>query len=70
VEWIFEARWVEDRNRWTSSGVAAGMDMAISLISHLHGSASADEVADGVEYDWHRDSSWDPFAAKALDASG
>src|ERR1700722_6070479 len=24
VEWIAQARWVEDRDRWTSSGVAAG----------------------------------------------
>jgi transcriptional regulator GlxA family with amidase domain len=69
VEWIFEARWVEDRNRWTSSGVAAGMDMALALIGHLHGSASTDEVAESVEYGWHQDASWDPFAAKARDAS-
>ncbi len=64
VEWVPEARWVEDRNRWTSSGVAAGMDMALALIAHLHGEAVAVEVADRVEYEWHRDASWDPFAAK------
>ena len=28
VEWVPSARWVADRDRWTSSGVAAGMDMA------------------------------------------
>jgi transcriptional regulator GlxA family with amidase domain len=33
VEWIPEAHWVEDRDRWTSSGVAAGMDMALALIA-------------------------------------
>lgn len=37
VEWVPEARWIEDRTRWTSSGVAAGMDMALALIGRLHG---------------------------------
>lgn len=64
VEWLPEARWVEDRNRWTSSGVTAGMDMALALIENLHGGDVALRVADQVEYDWHRDSTWDPFAAK------
>lgn len=63
VHWIRQARWVADHDRWTSSGVAAGMDMTLALIAHLHGDELAARVADGVEYDWHRDSSWDPFAA-------
>lgn len=53
-----------DRDRWTSSGVAAGMDMTLALIAHLHGEKLAGLVADGVEYDWQQDSTWDPFAAK------
>lgn len=64
VEWVRQARWVADRDRWTSSGVAAGMDMTLAVIAHLHGNDLASEVADGVEYDWHRDPAWDPFAAK------
>lgn len=64
VEWVPEARWVVDRNRWTSSGVAAGIDMALALIAHVHGDTFAHAVADGTEYDWHTDASWDPFAAK------
>ena len=36
TEWVPQARWVEDRDRWTSSGVAAGMDMALALIARLH----------------------------------
>jgi transcriptional regulator GlxA family with amidase domain len=64
VMWVPEARWVEDRSRWTSSGVAAGIDMALGLIAHLHGEDLASGVADRVEYEWHRDSSWDPYAAK------
>jgi transcriptional regulator GlxA family with amidase domain len=64
VEWVPEARWVVDRNRWTSSGVAAGIDMALALIAHVYGSEVAYSVADGTEYDWHVDPDWDPFAAK------
>jgi transcriptional regulator GlxA family with amidase domain len=64
VEWVPQARWVADRNRWTSSGVAAGIDMALAFIAHLHGEELALDVADGAEYEWHRDASWDPFAAK------
>lgn len=64
VDWVRQARWVADRDRWSSAGVAAGMDMTLALIAHLHGDEQAAEVADRVEYDWHRDSSWDPFAAK------
>jgi transcriptional regulator GlxA family with amidase domain len=64
VEWVPVARWVEDQSRWTSSGVAAGMDMALALIERLHGEDLAREKADAVEYDWHRDPTWDPFAAK------
>jgi len=64
VEWVKEARWVQDRNRWTSSGVAAGIDMTLALIASLHGEEVAQTIADRTEYDWHRDAAWDPFAAK------
>ena len=64
VEWVPEARWVVDRNRWTSSGVAAGIDMSLALIAHLFGTDFAHRVADGTEYEWHVDPHWDPFAAK------
>jgi transcriptional regulator GlxA family with amidase domain len=64
VEWVRQARWVADRDRWTSSGVAAGMDMTLALIAHLHDEDAANRVADQVEYDWHKDSTWDPFASK------
>jgi transcriptional regulator GlxA family with amidase domain len=49
--------------RSASSGVAAGMDMALALIAHLHGEEVATTLADRVEYDWHRVPTWDPFAA-------
>jgi transcriptional regulator GlxA family with amidase domain len=64
VEWVAEARWVEDKGRWTSSGVTAGMDMALALLAHLDGDEAALNVAHRIEYEWHRDAGWDPFAAR------
>lgn len=62
VEWVAQARWVEDRDRWTSSGIAAGMDMTAALLAHLFGLAVAKQVVNRVELEVHHDSSWDPFA--------
>ncbi|MCL4683592.1 DJ-1/PfpI family protein [Myxococcota bacterium] len=60
--WVPEARWVEDGDVFTASGVAAGIDMALAVIARLVGPDLATRVAHGTEYDWHRDASWDPFA--------
>ncbi|HTV11924.1 MAG TPA: DJ-1/PfpI family protein, partial [Acidimicrobiales bacterium] len=62
VDWVAKARWVEDRDRWTSSGVAAGMDMTLALIASMHSEELASALADRVELEWHRDPGWDPFA--------
>ncbi|MEM7120154.1 MAG: DJ-1/PfpI family protein [Pseudomonadota bacterium] len=62
VDWVRQARWVEDGKYFTSSGVSAGMDMTLAAIAHLFGKATAEEVAEGTEYEWHDDASWDPFA--------
>lgn len=62
VDWVAHARWVEDRDRWTSSGVAAGMDMTAALIANLFGQDVADLAATVAELDVHRDAAWDPFA--------
>jgi putative intracellular protease/amidase len=62
VKWIEAARWVDDGNMVTSSGVSAGMDMALAVIAKLAGQDVADTFATRAEYDWHRDASWDPFA--------
>lgn len=67
VTWVRHARWVHDRNRWTSSGVTAGMDMTLALLADLYGEELAARVADGAEYDWHRDPSWDPFATQQVE---
>lgn len=62
VAWVPEARWVHDRDRWTSSGVAAGMDMTVALIKHFNGSKIADQIALEIEYEPHTDADWDPYA--------
>ncbi len=61
VCWVKEARWVDDGEIVTSSGVSAGMDMALALIERLWGTELAESIARLTEYQWHRDASWDPF---------
>jgi transcriptional regulator GlxA family with amidase domain len=62
VEWVREARWVEDGKFATSSGVSAGIDMALAVIAKLAGQDVSDRLAIATEYEWHRDADWDPFA--------
>ena len=62
VDWVWEARWVDDGNVITSSGVSAGMDMALHIIERLFGTETAEAIAIGTEYTWHRDADVDPFA--------
>ena len=65
VDWVKEARWVEDGKFFTSSGVSAGMDMALAVMADLFGMDMADRLALGCEYEWHKDASRDPFAKLA-----
>ncbi len=62
VNWKPRARWVHDRDRWTSSGVAAGMDMAAAFIAHEQGQETADAITHRIELNVLRDSDNDPFA--------
>lgn len=62
VQWVKEARWVEDGKYFTSSGISAGMDMSLGLIAKLFGRDAAQQVADGAEYTWHSNPTDDPFA--------
>ncbi|MEO1681355.1 MAG: DJ-1/PfpI family protein [Pseudomonadota bacterium] len=64
VEWIKKARWVQDGKFFTSSGVSAGMDMALAVAAHHFGQAAAEEMAEGSEYEWHQQPDWDPFAER------
>lgn len=64
VKWQPKARWVVDGRYWTSSGVAAGMDMSLALIERDFGVDIADKLAKRLEYIWNKDSTLDPFEAK------
>jgi transcriptional regulator GlxA family with amidase domain len=61
VEWIAEARWVEDGRFATSSGGSAGTDMALGIIARLYGRERAVEIAAVTEYEWQDDPTRDPF---------
>jgi len=65
VDWVKEARWVEDGKFFTSSGVSAGMDMALAVVADLYGLETAETIALGCEYEWHKDANRDPFAKSA-----
>lgn len=62
VEWQRRARWVEDGNLFTASGVSAGMDMALALIARIWDCPTAERAALEAEYIWNTDSDHDPFA--------
>ena len=65
VDWVKRARWVEDGKYFTSSGVSAGIDMALAAAASLFGLEAAEEMAEGCEYKWNRDANEDPFAKLA-----
>lgn len=65
VEWVPQARWIEDGKFFTSSGVSAGMDMSLAVMARLFGQDAATAIAVGTEYEWHEDPAWDPFAKMA-----
>ena len=62
VTWVKEARWVDDGKFVTSSGVSAGIDMALAVIARTVGREPAENVARAMEYEWHTDANVDPFA--------
>lgn len=64
VKWVYEARWVRDGKFFTSSGVSAGIDMALGFVSEIHGRGAALAIAEEAEYNWSEDPKVDPFASK------
>ncbi|OAI58027.1 hypothetical protein AYO49_01595 [Verrucomicrobiaceae bacterium SCGC AG-212-N21] len=62
VNWVRKARWVDDGNIVTSSGVSAGMDMSLHVVARLFGMKTAESLCRATEYEWHRDPDWDPFS--------
>jgi transcriptional regulator GlxA family with amidase domain len=51
ITWVEGVRWVQDRDRWTSAGVSAGIDMTLALVEVLCGVEAAREAAARLEYD-------------------
>jgi len=63
VNWERSARWVEDGNVFTSSGVSAGTDMSLGVIEKIYGTGRARDIAVMTEYEWQADPDNDAFAA-------
>lgn len=63
VDWVAKARWVEDGNIISSSGVSAGIDAAYALVSRIYGEPVADYLAKAAEYYRETDPSHDEFAS-------
>ena len=61
VNWIQQARWIIDGKYYTSSGVSAGIDMALGFISDLQGKDIAEAIAFRIEYNWQSDKEHDDF---------
>ena len=65
VLWQRNARWVIDGKYVTSSGVSAGIDMALGLVQILYNRQVAEKIAHGTEYLWNDDSTLDPFSRQS-----
>jgi putative intracellular protease/amidase len=61
VCWKRQARWVVDDKFYSSSGVSAGMDMALGFIGDFHGLDFARKLAYRIEYTWQEAKDVDPF---------
>ena len=66
VTWVSRARWVHDGNRWTSSGVMAGLDMTVALLVELYGQDRVKKVVDEIEYLPCNDADDDPFSSVSI----
>ncbi len=62
VLWIKKARWVVSGKYYISSGVSAGMDMALGFVRDIYGEEEAESIARRIEYFWNKDSQADLFA--------
>ena len=62
VQWVEKARWVVAGKFYTSSGVSAGMDMALGFAADNLGRSCAEAVARRIEYVWNDDCDKDNFA--------
>lgn len=65
THWIAEARWVEAGNVWTTSGVSAGTDGMIAMLSKIFHNHSdiMNQVVTSMEYSRVTDPDNDPYAS-------
>lgn len=61
VEWEERARWVVSGKFYTSSGVSAGIDMALGFVADHFGRDVAEQVARQIEYVWNDNPAEDRF---------
>ena len=61
VCWVRKARWVKDEKFYTSSGVSAGIDMALAFIGDRRGKEEAIRTAQEIEYVWQQEEKTDLF---------
>lgn len=61
VLWQPSARWVHDNKFYTSSGISAGIDMSLQIVSDFYGLTVAKDIALRMEYIWNQDPNNDPF---------
>ncbi len=64
VEWLRRARWAVDGKFYTSSGVTAGIDMALGFIADYFDMGQAMKIATYMEHVWNPDKEDDPFAVE------
>jgi putative intracellular protease/amidase len=64
VQWKPRARWVVDGKYYSSSGVSAGIDMALGFVQDRFSTERAREIARRIEYLWNDDRDNDPFAVE------
>ena len=62
LEWKNCARWIVDGKFYTSSGISAGIDMALGFIADIIGLERAIDIAQSIEYVWNSDKNNDLFA--------
>lgn len=61
VQWQNCARWVVDDKFYTSSGISAGIDMALGFVADRIGMEKAIEITQSIEYVWNSDKNNDLF---------
>jgi transcriptional regulator GlxA family with amidase domain len=63
VSWVPTARWVEDGNIFSSSGVSAGIDVTYAYVGLIYGERVANYLALSAEYHRETDPHQDKFGA-------